>query len=54
MQEKKKICEMYGEGAITNYTSQKCFAKFLAGDFSLDNSPWLGGQLKLIVIKLRD
>ena len=36
---KKKICEMYGEGAVTDYTSHKCFAKFLGrfltGQFSM-------------------
>ena len=49
---KKKICEMYGEGAVTDYTCQKWFAKFLAGDFSLDNSPWLSTPVE--VIKLGD
>ena len=31
---------MYGEGAVTDRTCQKCFVKFHAGDFSLDNAPW--------------
>ena len=31
---------MYGEGAVTGRTCQKWFAKFCAGDFSLDNAPW--------------
>ena len=39
---KKKICAVYGEGAVTDWMCQKRFAKFRAGDFSLDNAPWLG------------
>ena len=34
----KKICAVYGEGAVTDQTCQKWFAKF-AGDFLLDNAP---------------
>ena len=33
----KKIYAFYGEGAVTDQTSQKRFAKFPAGYFSLDN-----------------
>ena len=33
---KKNICAVYGEGAVTD---QKWFAKFSAGDFSLDDAP---------------
>ena len=29
MQKIKKICAMYGEGAVTDRTCQKWFAKFL-------------------------
>ena len=32
----KKICVVYGEGAVTNQTCQKWFVKFRARDFSLD------------------
>ena len=39
---KKKICAMYGEGAVTDRTCQKGFVKFCAGDFSLDDAPRLG------------
>ena len=39
---KKKICAVYGEGAVTDWMCQKSFAKFRAGDFSLDNAPWSG------------
>ena len=38
----KKICAMYGEGAVTDQTCQKWFVKFCAGDFLLDNAPQLG------------
>ena len=30
---------MYGEGALTDRTCQKWFAKFCAGDFLLDHAP---------------
>ena len=35
----KKICAVFGEGAVTDRTCQKWSAKFCAGDFSLDNAP---------------
>ena len=35
----KRICAVYGEGAVSDQTCQKWFVKFLAGDFSLDNAP---------------
>ena len=38
----KKICAVYGEGAVTDWTCQKWFAKFRAGDFSLDDAPRSG------------
>ena len=33
---------MYGEGAVTDLMCQKWFAKFHAGDFSLDDAPGSG------------
>ena len=45
----KKICAVYGEGAVTDRMCHKWFAKFCAGDFSLDDPPW-SDQLKLMVI----
>ena len=33
----QKICAVYGEGAATDQTCQKWFAKFHAGDFLLNN-----------------
>ena len=47
----KKICAVYGEGAVTDRTCQKWFAKFPAGDFSLDDASRSVDQLKLITIK---
>ena len=36
----KKICAVYGEGAVTDQTCQKWFVKFHAGDFLLDDASW--------------
>ena len=36
----KKNSAVYGEGVMTDGTSQKRFVKFCAGDFSLDEAPW--------------
>ena len=38
----KKICAVYGEGAVTDQTCQKWSVKFHAGDFLLDVAPWSG------------
>ena len=38
---------MYGEGAVTDQTCQKWFAKFRAGDFSLDDAPQLGRPVEV-------
>ena len=43
----KKICAAYGEGAVTDRMCQKQFAKFCAGDFSLDNAPQSGQPVKV-------
>ena len=43
----KKICAVYREGAVTDGTCQKWFVKFHAGDFSLDNAPWLGRAVEV-------
>ena len=43
----KTICAVYGEGAVTDRTCQKWFAKFGAGDFSLDNAPRLGRPVEV-------
>ena len=34
---KKKICAVCGGGVVTDRTHQKCFVKFHAGDFWLDD-----------------
>ena len=44
---KKKICTVYGEGAVTDRTCQKWFAKFHAGDFSLDDAPQSGRPVEV-------
>ena len=43
----KKVCAVYGEGAVTDQTCQKWFAKFRDGDFSLDDAPWLGRPVEV-------
>ena len=42
-----KICAVYGEGVLTDRTCQKCFMKFRAGDFLLDNAPWSGRPVEV-------
>ena len=42
--QKEMICAVYGEGAITD---QKWFAKFQAGDFSINNAPWSGRPVEV-------
>ena len=37
-----KMCIVCGEGAATDRTCQKWFAKLHAGEFSLDDAPWSG------------
>ena len=43
----KKICMVYGKGAVTDWMCQKWFAKFHAGDSSLDDAPQLGRQVEV-------
>ena len=43
----KEICAVYGEGAVTDRTCQKWFAKFHAGDFSLDDAPRSGRPVEV-------
>ena len=43
----KKTCAVYGEGAMTDQTCQKWFAKFRAGDLSLDNTPQSGRPVEV-------
>ena len=44
---KKKICAVYGEGAVTDQMRQKWFAKFHAGNFSLDDAPQSGRPVEV-------
>ena len=44
---KKKICAVYGEGAVTDRMCQRWFVKFRAGDFSLDNAPRSGRPVEV-------
>ena len=39
MQKKRSVCVVYREGSVTDQMCQKCFAKFCAGDFLLDDAP---------------
>ena len=41
------MCTVCGEGAVTDQTCQKWFAKFCAEDFSLDGAPRSGGPLEI-------
>ena len=43
----KKVCAVYGEGAVTDRTCQKWFAKFHAGDFLLDDAPRSGRPVEV-------
>ena len=42
--QKKDLCQ-YGQGAVTDQKCQKWIVKFHAGDFSLDDAPWLSRLL---------
>ena len=42
----KQICAVYGEGAVTDWMCQNWFAKFHAGDSSLDGAPQLGRPIE--------
>ena len=43
----KKIHAVFGEGAVTDWTCRKWFAKFHAGDFLLDDAPQLGRPVEI-------
>ena len=43
----KKTYAVYREGAVTDRMCQKWFAKFRAGDFSLDDAPRLGRPVEV-------
>ena len=43
----KKIGAVYGEGSVTDQICQKWFAKFHAGEFSLDDAPRWGRPVEV-------
>ena len=43
----EKMCAVYGEGSVTDWTCQKWFVKFSAGDFSLDDAPTSGRAVEV-------
>ena len=43
----KKICAANGDGAVADRMCQKWFAKFRAGDFSLDDAPRSGRSVEV-------
>ena len=54
LKSKKRFVQcMYGEGAVTDRMCQKWFAKFCAGDFSLEDAPQSGRPVEVDTIKSR-
>ena len=45
--QKKNICAVYGESAVTDQTGPKWFVKFCAGDFLLDDAPRSGRPVEV-------
>ena len=43
----KKVCAVYGEGAVTDGMCQKWFAKFCGGAFSLADAPQSGRPVEV-------
>ena len=43
----KKICAVCAEGAVTDRMCQKWFAMVYAGDFWLDDAPWLDRPVEI-------
>ena len=43
----KKLCAVYGEGAVPDRTCQKWFEKFHVGEFSLDDTPQSGRSVEV-------
>ena len=44
---RKKDLSVHPDGAVTDWMGQKWFVKFCAGDFSLDDAPWVGRPLEV-------
>ena len=47
LKHKKRICAVYGEGAVTDQMCQKWSAKFCAGDFLLGDALWWGRPVEV-------
>lgn len=43
----KRICAIYEVGTANDWTCQKWLAKFCAGDFSMNDVPWLGRTVQI-------
>ena len=43
----KKICAVYGDGAVTDQTCQKWFARIRAGESLLDDALWSGRPVEV-------
>ena len=41
------ICAVCGEDAVTKQMCQTWFSKLHAGNFSLDDAPWLGKPIEV-------
>jgi transposase len=50
----KKICEMEGEGVISNCTAQNWFRRFSDGDTSLEDEPRSGSPVTVDSEALRE
>ena len=44
---RKKDLSVHRDGAVTDWMCQKWFVKFCAGDFSLNDAPWVGRPLEV-------
>ena len=44
---KKKICAVYGEGAVTDWMWEKWFVKFHAGEFLQGHAPGSGRPVEV-------
>ena len=48
----KKICAVFGEGAVTDRMCKRWFLKFRARDILLDDAPWLGRPVEVDSIQI--
>ena len=52
MQKGRNTSVQYGESTVTDWTCQKWFVKFHAGDFLLDDAPQLGRPVEVDILKI--